>query len=145
MNLQLPEEGQAGARMRVAAPSQFPLLQLQVRSGRAFALTACAARAYGNRRRFPQGINRECGEDFLKSESAAAPATVSGEPFAKRHWATSPGRRRKAATREPGDLPSVVVTREHIGRGVLMGVELRRHAPRPDLVRGDVPRLPRAK
>ena len=30
----------------------------------------------------------------------------------------------KATTREPGDLPSVVVTREHIGRGVLVGVEL---------------------
>lgn len=27
-------------------------------------------------------------------------------------------------TREPGDLPSVVVTREHIGRGVLVSVEL---------------------
>lgn len=35
------------------------------------------------------------------------------------------GRRRKALTREPGDLPSVVVTREHIGRGVLVEVELR--------------------
>jgi len=29
----------------------------------------------------------------------------------------------KATTREPGDLPLVVVTREHIGRGVLVGVE----------------------
>lgn len=55
--------------------------------------------------------------------SAAAPATVSGEPFATRHWALVLGRRRMAATREPGDLPSVVVTREHIGRGVLVRVE----------------------
>jgi TonB dependent receptor len=30
-----------------------------------------------------------------------------------------PGRRRKVVTREPGDLPSAVVTREHVGRGVL--------------------------
>ncbi len=41
------------------------------------------------------------------------------------------GRRRKALTREPGDLPSVVVTREHIGRGVLVEVEPRNtHAGR---------------
>src|SRR5690242_16448764 len=50
------------------------------------------------------------------SNAAAAPATVSGEP--RVNYATGkPGRRGQAGTREPGDLPSVVVTREHIGRG----------------------------
>jgi hypothetical protein len=29
----------------------------------------------------------------------------------------------RAAIREPGDLPSTVVTREHVGRGVLMVAE----------------------
>jgi hypothetical protein len=53
-------------------------------------------------------------------KTAAAPATVSGEssvimPLGSR----VPGRRRKVVTREPGDLPSAVVTREHVGRGVL--------------------------
>jgi len=54
------------------------------------------------------------------ANAAAAPATVSGEssvivPLGSR----VPGRRRKVVTREPGDLPSAVVTREHVGRGVL--------------------------
>ncbi len=42
-------------------------------------------------------------------------------------------------TREPGDLPSVVVTREHIGRGVLVEVDCR-VLREEGLVRGDVPR-----
>src|SRR5664279_4756628 len=51
--------------------------------------------------------------------AAAAPATVSGESFATCHWEISVlGRRRKVTTREPGDLPSTVVTREDVGRGV---------------------------
>ena len=33
---------------------------------------------------------------------------------------SSPGRRRAATTREPGDLPSTVVTRERVGRGAPM-------------------------
>ena len=52
--------------------------------------------------------------------AAAAPATVSGEPSTD--YATGAhalGRRSKAATREPGDLPPAVVTRERVGRGVL--------------------------
>jgi hypothetical protein len=57
-------------------------------------------------------INRECGAEFC-SKAAAAPATVSGEPAV--HWPL--GLRiwegdRQAMTREPGDLPSVVVTGE---------------------------------
>jgi len=57
----------------------------------------------------------------------AAPATVSGEPRA--NYATGqPGRRRKAGTREPGDLPSAVVTHEHVGRGAPMGTRGRRSA-----------------
>lgn len=51
-----------------------------------------------------------------------------------------PGKAVKAATREPGDLPLVVVTREHIGRGVLVGVEPCLLQARSDFVRGDVPR-----
>src|SRR6476661_3386505 len=55
---------------------------------------------------------------------AAPAATISGEssvimPLGSR----VPGRRRKVVTREPGDLPSVVVTREHVGRGVLTVAE----------------------
>ncbi len=38
------------------------------------------------------------------------------------------GRRRKVTTREPGDLPSAVVTREDVGRGVLTSFHPRRVA-----------------
>src|SRR5882724_10852118 len=50
------------------------------------------------------------------------------------------GRRRKVTTRKPGDLPSAVVTREDVGRGVqaLASPELL-SAPWWDLVRCDVP------
>jgi hypothetical protein len=39
------------------------------------------------------------------------------------------GRRRKVSTREPGDLPSTVVTREDVGRGVqtLASPNVRKH------------------
>ena len=43
-------------------------------------------------------------------KSAAAPATVSGEPEPNGHWET-PGKAAKAETREPGDLPSMLVAR----------------------------------
>ena len=64
-----------------------------------------------------EGIKRERGD-----HSAAAPATVSGEPATgmpldvARHL----GRRSTAATRKPGDLPPAAVTRERIGRGAPM-------------------------
>ena len=53
---------------------------------------------------------------------AAAPATVSGElatrmPLGRRK---APGKVVEARTRKPGDLPPAAVTRERIGRGVLM-------------------------
>jgi hypothetical protein len=48
-----------------------------------------------------------------------------------------PERRRKVVTREPGDLPSVVVTREHVGRGVL--TEPHRGASGEISFAGDVP------
>src|SRR4051795_13261094 len=50
------------------------------------------------------------------------------------------GRRRKVSTRKPGDLPSAVVTREDVGRGVqaLASPELLT-ARWWDLVRCDVP------
>src|ERR1700716_219109 len=50
------------------------------------------------------------------------------------------GRRRKVSTREPGDLPSAVVTREDVGRGLqtLASPEVRK-AQWWDFVRCDVP------
>src|SRR5262245_5169122 len=56
------------------------------------------------------------------------------------------GRRWRVGTREPGDLPSAVVTREHVGRVALTGAEPARCAGWGDLVRGDVPptSLPRS-
>src|ERR1700730_17153185 len=50
------------------------------------------------------------------------------------------GRRRRVTTREPGDLPSAVVTREDVGRGVqtLASPEVRK-AQGWDFVRCDVP------
>ena len=51
-----------------------------------------------------------------------------------------PGKAAQAATREPGDLPLVVVTREHIGRGVLVVAEPCLFQAWSDFVRGDVPR-----
>ena len=44
------------------------------------------------------------------------PPPVSGEPCAI-HATGQLGRRRKAGIREPGELPSFVVTHERIGRG----------------------------
>ena len=45
-----------------------------------------------------------------RPNSAAAPATVSGEP-GQTATGRTPGRRRQAETREPGDLPSMLVAR----------------------------------
>lgn len=51
--------------------------------------------------------------------SAAAPATVSGESFVLCHWESRSWEGDDGVTtREPGDLPSAVVTREDAGRGV---------------------------
>ena len=108
-------------------------LAIRARSGdRDSALLSAAARwpvdsplqiKLGCLRRFSFG--RSIGNTVRGSPNAvAAPATVSGEPSSKATGPAGLGRRRQAATREPGDLPSVVVTREHIGRGVLMSVEL---------------------
>ena len=75
------------------------------------------------------GDQRECGAGNFPN-AAAAPATVSGESFVIVPLGISVlGRRRKVSTREPGDLPSAVVTREDVGRGVqtLASPELREH------------------
>jgi hypothetical protein len=53
--------------------------------------------------------NRERGTGS-PPKSAAAPATVSGEPEPNSHW-EGPGKAAKAKTREPGDLPSILVAR----------------------------------
>ena len=51
--------------------------------------------------------------------AAAAPATVSGESFVIGHWESRSWEGDDGVTtREPGDLPSAVVTREDVGRGV---------------------------
>src|ERR1700722_16967146 len=50
-----------------------------------------------------------------------------------------PGRRRKVTTREPGDLPSYVVTREDAGRGVQALASLGWGTAGGDFVRCDVP------
>ena len=64
------------------------------------------------------GIKRECGAGKLPN-SAAAPATVSGESFVIGHWESRSWEGDDGVTtREPGDLPSAVVTREDVGRGV---------------------------
>lgn len=49
--------------------------------------------------------NAEEATSSLKT--AAAPATVGGEPRPNRHWGNL-GRRSKAETRKPGDLPPQV-------------------------------------
>lgn len=58
-----------------------------------------------------------CGD--VVPNAVAAPATVSGESFVRSHWVLGPREGDEAVTtREPGDLPSAVVTREDVGRGV---------------------------
>jgi hypothetical protein len=57
-----------------------------------FTLTGSRRLPYGEPRRFPSGIKRECGEDFCESDSAAAPATVSGEPSTISHWTSRSGK-----------------------------------------------------
>src|ERR1700759_1232427 len=49
------------------------------------------------------------------------------------------GRRRKVTTREPGDLPSAVVTREDVGRGVQTLASPEQSIAPWNLVRCDVP------
>jgi len=49
-----------------------------------------------------------CVSSCWRGKSGAAPATVGGELSPKCHWVFAlrdPGRRRRAETREPGDLP----------------------------------------
>jgi len=48
---------------------------------------------------------------------------VSGEFLPERPLDRDPGRRQETAIRQPGDLPSAVVTRDDIGRGVPMEAE----------------------
>jgi hypothetical protein len=68
-----------------------------------------------------------CRAGRVVFNAAAAPATVSGEPVPQSHW-ENPGRRCRAATREPGDLPSI---RACAGRGASALVALRAACPLP--------------
>jgi porin len=62
----------------------------------------------GSSKPLPKGIKREHGRCLESIEAVAAPATVSGEPFANTdHWATGKVEQ-EVTTREPGDLPSTV-------------------------------------
>ena len=66
-----------------------------------------------------RGLNGNAGIG-LSDQSAAAPATVSGESVVTSHW--GPRLREgddRIAIREPGDLPSVVVTREQYRSGCI--------------------------
>jgi predicted regulator of Ras-like GTPase activity (Roadblock/LC7/MglB family) len=68
-----------GAWTRIALESEAATIVMAPSGeGVAFPLTSA-------RRRFPRGSKRECGTDAL-SKSAAAPATVSGEPGPECHW-----------------------------------------------------------
>ena len=68
-----------------------------------------------------RGLNGNAGIGLFADGAAAAPATVSGESVVTSHWSWLREGDDKIAIRKPGDLPSVVVTREHIGRGVSIG------------------------
>src|SRR6202167_2078268 len=72
-----------------------------------------------------EGIKREWGARARLSSgqtrnAAAAPATVSGGRGPTKPLGLSPGKAVQAPTREPGDLPSAVVTCERVGRGAPM-------------------------
>ena len=85
------------------------------------------------------GIKRECGAG--KSPNSAAARNCKRRSH--RHWPLGIsvlGRRRRVVTREPGDLPSAVVTREDVGRGVRALASLgSRKRDGGSLVRCDVP------
>jgi hypothetical protein len=68
-----------------------------------------------------KGIKREYGAPVRVRicNAVAAPATVSGKRSNNIATGKNLGRRSKATTREPGNLPPVTVTRERVGRGVL--------------------------
>ena len=88
-------------------------------------LTGLISRSYSRCDGSLRGLNGNAGIGrpslVFANQAAAAPATVSGESVVECHWVLGPGRRRQIAIREPGDLPSAVVTREHIDRGVSVG------------------------
>jgi hypothetical protein len=85
-------------------------------------LTNALFRAYVGCDGSPLGIKRERSAGETSLYAAAAPATVSGESSVKCPLGSRvPGRRRKVATREPGDLPSAVVIRERCRSGSIGG------------------------
>ena len=104
-------------------------------------LTCLRASTYLRLRRFPQGTKRECGASG-ELKAAAAPATVGGESSTTMSLGRAClGRRWRAPIREPGDLPSAVVTRGQAGRGAPAGAlsTVPDGAGEKALVRGDVP------
>ena len=70
-------------------------------------LAWCPATPYKRPRRFPRGTRGNAVRSGgRRANAAAAPATVGGEPASVEcHWVTGKAGRR-AAIREPGDLPS---------------------------------------
>src|SRR5712671_5130336 len=99
---------------------------VRITSGPMMGLTPISTNFYHNSRRFPVWGSKGNAVRGNYPNAAAAPATVSGESFVICHWEISVlGRRRTVTTREPGDLPSAVVTREDVGRGVQTLASLR--------------------
>jgi hypothetical protein len=81
-------------------------------------LTPTLTNFYHNSRRFPLGIKRECGAGKFPL-CRGCPRNCKRRILRHAPLGISVlGRRRRVTTREPGDLPSAVVTREDAGRGV---------------------------
>ena len=77
-----------------------------------------------SRRRFPVGDQKGTQYGRDTAQFCGCPRNCKRRIFSHIATGTSaPGRRRKVVTRKPGDLPSAVVTREHVGRGVLAVAE----------------------
>src|ERR1019366_5344806 len=67
-----------------------------------------------------RGIKRERGAD-LEVLPGGCPRNCKRRVSSLSHWEMNPGKATKIVSREPGDLPSTVVMREHVGRGVQTG------------------------
>src|ERR1700686_2921299 len=86
---------------------------VRISSNPMMGLTLISTKFYHNSRRFPVWGSKGNAVRGNFPNAAAAPATVSGESFVRCHWESRSWEGDdKVTTREPGDLPSAVVTRE---------------------------------
>lgn len=85
-------------------------------------------------------IKRERGAD-LDVLIRGCPRNCKRLVFVTKPLGSGPGKATKNVGREPGDLPSTVVMREHVGRGVQTGsrTEDPKWGSLGDFDRGDVP------